>query len=535
MIGVSLSAKDLLESGRFEAGLPEKLKALGVESIELRDVKPGTDPLSVKAFARLVWAAGLQLTVHCRAASLETAVTDVFDPLALLLPGLEQKRITVTIHPVVGDNAQMLRQLSDHAAQLPVTIALENNRKLPDGTEGDSTALVLEAVEQADRPNVGICFDLGHYTYYWKKNRPDETMVPPPKAFLRRMVHSHIHGMEGLRTHFPLDEESLPLGQLLKAMSVKYYGVYNLELSFSRFQEQCSAWEGICRSVEVLKANMPYRARLYDGLRRSYDRDFLESCRVFEGNQPGTRLGLMQCACYLFNTGGFCWGMDVGFLDALWQLTGSPYEMETLLKPLQLVILTHGHNDHYSEPSIRALARLAHLRWVVPDFLAERTLSLGVARENMTVISAGQAVTMGPLRIQSFAGRHFRPDTGKGLDCLGYHISAQGAPSLVFPADVRDFRLEGLPQLPPADYCFAHVYLGDGNEFAESFPMAEDFCRFMLHFSHKNVLLTHLYNPERVYGQMWDDRHACVVENKLKELEPGVRVQVPQVGQVLAL
>ena len=118
---------------------------------------------------------------------------------------------------------------------------------------------------------------------------------------------------------------------------------------------------------------------------------------------------------------------------------------------------------------------------------------------------------------------------------MGYHISAENAPSLVFPVDVRDYSTDGLPALPPADYCFAHVWLGDGNESAEEFPMAEAFARFMLAFSKKNILLSHLYNAERKLGYMWDRRHAAILEEKIREISPDTEVQIPRIGQILPL
>ena len=537
MIGVSLSPKYVLDGVGMETSpevLLEQLKCKGVSSVELRNARPGADPKRVLAFARKVWDHDLRLTVHCRVNSPETAVSDVFDTVILALRYLRQESLIVTIHPIDGDNVQMLCRLADYAEanRLPVVIALENNRLMPDGSEGDSTELVRQAVEAADRANVGICFDMGHYLYYWKRNHPDEPFCLPAKGFLKRIVHTHIHGVKGLRTHFPVDQFELPLGEILNAMCVAYYGVYNLELDFPRFQELRQPEDGLFGSVTALQAAMPSRALLYDEIRRSYDRDFLQACSVLR--QPGTRVALTQCASYLFTTNGFPWAMDVSFLNVLWKLTKSPYRADVLLKDLKLMLLTHEHSDHFNKRTIKCLAQNRDMTWIMPAFLVEKALEQGVAQEKILVARPGEAIDFGPLHILPFEGRHMRP-SGKGVPCMGYHISAENAPSLVFPVDVRDYSTDGLPALPPADYCFAHVWLGDGNESAEEFPMAEAFARFMLAFSKKNILLSHLYNAERKLGYMWDRRHAAILEEKIREISPDTEVQIPRIGQILPL
>ena len=127
-------------------------------------------PEDVLRAAELLWSYGFSITVHAEMKSEASAVGDVFTPLSLLLNSLKQKTLNVTVHPIDGDNATVLNRLADHVEEneYPVMIALENNRLLPDKTDGDSAALVYEAVSRADRKCIGICFDFGHYMYYRK-------------------------------------------------------------------------------------------------------------------------------------------------------------------------------------------------------------------------------------------------------------------------------------------------------------------------------------------------------------------------------
>ena len=163
MIGISLPYKWLC-GGK---GLPvppsvllPQLYRRGVGSIELRTVPIGGDPKEVLRVADLLWDYGFSVTVHANAKSAEGVLEEVLQPLSAVLMHLRQRELIVTVHPIVGDNVAMLRALSDEAIRrgYPVRFALENERRLPDKSEGDSLALVLDAVRMVDRENVGICW-----------------------------------------------------------------------------------------------------------------------------------------------------------------------------------------------------------------------------------------------------------------------------------------------------------------------------------------------------------------------------------------
>ena len=174
MIGTSLPFRWLLTGGAPLGDVPttlDTLKAHGVESIELRTVRPETPPDDVLRAANLLWDAGFVITVHAAPKSVEGAVHDVFDPLASLLPNLRQEKLTVTVHPDFADNAALLctlaRYRDDHG--YPIVFALENNRLMPGHVEGDCAALVLDAVKQARARgyrDIGICFEFGHMSLY---------------------------------------------------------------------------------------------------------------------------------------------------------------------------------------------------------------------------------------------------------------------------------------------------------------------------------------------------------------------------------
>lgn len=539
MIGVSISTKWLIEGNGIPTPanqfLPQ-LYDLGVRSLELRDIKPGFDPERIYTCANILWDRGFNVTLHARAASVETAVEDVFGPLRKVLMHMRQEKVVVVIHPVVGNNSAMLTALADHIDQnnYPVVIALENNRLLPDKTEGDSTELVLEAVTKANRNNIGICFDMGHYAYYLKKNHPENLMQLPSPEFLKKVVHTHIHGMNSLRTHFPLDQFELNLSHYLKNLSFNYYGVYNIELSFGRFKELRTPEDAILGSVETLANAMPYEARSYDGYRQNYDREVISACTVFD-REGGTYMGLMNSSSYLFNTNGFMWGMDISH-QACTRLAKSPSQTARLLQPLSLMIITHEHSDHFQKKTVvSALAKNDDLMWVIPDFLLDQAIACGVRKEKIFVAKAGEIIKYGPLTILPFTGRHLRPVTLKGKLCLGYHITQDNGLTMAFPADVRDYTLEGLPELGRADYCFAHVWLGDGNCLETDFsPLDSQWAQFMLHFSDKRILLTHLDGMRREEF-IWRPHHAMHLSQCIHAQSPNTVTLIPQRGEVIRL
>lgn len=536
MIGVSLPFA-WLATGEGVLGDREAvfaaLRARGVESVELRTVRADCDPAEVKRAADAVWDAGISITVHGQLKSAETAVQDVFAPLTDLLAGLRQDRLTVTVHPIVGDNVGAMKALSSHieAHALPVRIALENNRLLPDKTEGDSTALVLETVKAVDSPHVGICFDMGHYMYYLGKNRPGEGILLPDKAFLKRVIHTHIHAMNGLKTHFPLDTHELPLDVLLPALAHEYFGVYNIELEFSRFEREPQ--EALYGSAQALREALPFCARLYDDIRLHFDEWFTSAASVLSTTGPGTRFGLLHSTSYLFNTNGFGWGMDVAIRKAPRVLAKTPAQTAALLQDLKLMIITHGHGDHFDKEVVTALVQGDTL-WIVPDFLEQQALDWGIRPDKLLLARVGESLQVGPLTVTPFAGRHIRPYNGNGVPEYGYTVTAPDAPSLVFPADVRDYAPDGLPA--PADYCFAHVWLSDSADDPEQVAAyVQPFADFALRLSDKNVLLTHLYEDGRQENSMWQESHATLIAEAITARSADTRVRIPKRGEVIHL
>ena len=125
MIGVSLPLEWLNRQRQETPELLSLLKKHNVRSIELRTVRPHHEPQVVLEAAALAWEWDFQITIHGSASTAESAVSDIFVPLQALLANMQQNKLNITVHPIVGDNAAMLTALSDHILEncLSVTIA----------------------------------------------------------------------------------------------------------------------------------------------------------------------------------------------------------------------------------------------------------------------------------------------------------------------------------------------------------------------------------------------------------------------------
>lgn len=538
MIGISLPF-DWLLTGVGEPGLDRnktlrRLKEKGVESVELRTVLRRHSAKDVLRVAQMLWNYGFSITVHSRMHTPESAVSDVFDPLRLLLGNMRQEKLVLVLHLIPGDSVAIARALAEHIDEngYPVTIALENNRLMPDGGSGDSAEQVVSVVESLNHPKIRICFDFGHYAYYAKKNG---LQIIPPKKFINYVVHTHIHALDGLKTHYPLTAAyELPLDEMLEAVHWRYFGVYNFEPDFPRWPEDIDREAAIIDSVETLKAAMPPVALLYDKMRRKFDGGVYRALRVYNGAPKGTDLALVNASSYLFNTGGYRWAMDLAYRFANY-LTKTPALTAELFRDVSLMVVTHGHVDHFEESTVRALAK-TEMSWVIPDFMYEEAVAWGIRPEKILIAHKNEPICIDKLTILPFEGRHFRPITHKGVHAYGYYITSLGQPSMVFPTDVRDFSTEDLPVLPKADICFGHVFLGDGNSRLSDYGcLVDEFARFMLEFSNSHIILAHLYENGRRDEDMWRVEHADLIRESILAISPETRVTVPQHGEIIHL
>src|SRR5690349_16290180 len=108
---------------------------------------------------------------------------------------------------------------------------------------------------------------------------------------------------------------------------------------------------------------------------------------------------------------------------------------------LSLVLVSHGHPDHFDPPSLARTAGRAAV--VLPRGLG-RAAARAVDGEVMEVV-AGDRFSAGDLEVEVVPARHWiTPGTPRALP-VGYVLRAPGAPSVYFAGDTGVF--PGLVQL----------------------------------------------------------------------------------------
>jgi len=232
------------------------LRAQGVGSIEFGVRGENMDPEAVASAARWCAVAGLGVTIHGQLRDGE-APADFCRPYSAL-PARE--RYTVTLHGLedMQETVAALRALADYADDhMPhLFFALENNRRRANGGACQSCALAAQALALVDHPRVNACWDFGHFYGNVMKSVESGLLTGqlPPEGFSARVVHTHIHGVTGGRTHFPLDGTNLPLEHYCALLSRRgYTGVYHLELGFGRFHQRIEPRRALEDSIKILR------------------------------------------------------------------------------------------------------------------------------------------------------------------------------------------------------------------------------------------------------------------------------------------
>lgn len=260
-----------------------EIKKAGVESIEIRKlnqiIKKDVYEIYNKSIQK-IWDAGMEITIH---GDMEENLTgkdfiEVYPSMAYILKKYNnyQNKLVMTLHALqekTGKENSSSHQLKERTISLlkdwttkiekenlPIYFALENNRSKKSAIDpGNSCTEVFEMVNRVNHPNLGICWDMGHlYSNLLFGNEIDLKLgSTPPKEFIKKVYHTHIHGLndEGI-THYPLTEDyRLPIASYVDALKgVGYEGVYNLELSFDRFPENVSKIEEAIKSIKYLRS-----------------------------------------------------------------------------------------------------------------------------------------------------------------------------------------------------------------------------------------------------------------------------------------
>lgn len=231
----------------------------------------------------------------------------------------------------------------------------------------------------------------------------------------------------------------------------------------------------------------------------------------WRANENGDFAWLMYAANYLFHTGGVRWALDPFSLSTRIAGIAKP-DFAADLTPLELVALTHAHNDHLDLSLIRAISTLP-IQWIVPEFILDKILAAGVSKKNIIIPVNGQPIKFQGLTLTPFAGQHIHGHFG--LPETGY-LAEYGSRRWLFPGDTRVYDPVGLPDFGPVNVVFAHVWLGKACANLPTPPLLEEFCRFYTACGAKRILLTHLNELGRDERDLWDERHIELIRQELR-------------------
>jgi sugar phosphate isomerase/epimerase len=242
---------------------------LNVTHIELRNRQPDISPKEMKVVFALLRDRNLQITIHgdnLPPGSIWT-IHDIFPWLGSLNREdyIFSNHLVITLHSYRGQGSlsdlkmktiNFIKNLSDQITelQLPINLALENQRSKGYIDPGTSYIGVVNMCQEINRNNVGICWDMGHcFANYVQDSQTFP--IHPPTEFLKSTTHTHIHdlGPDG-KTHWFFKENKVPLPEYVKNLkAIGYNGIYNLELSFDRFAKEENIPELIIDSIIKLK------------------------------------------------------------------------------------------------------------------------------------------------------------------------------------------------------------------------------------------------------------------------------------------
>jgi hypothetical protein len=240
----------------------DALKASGVSSIELWYLSRWANSWVYREIIELIWGMGFALTIRGEAAnqSRGACFMDVYPSMSFIashfhkyqpsllmtLPLMQAGSAHVSAAELQEQTIRCLRHWTELVTEeeLPITFALENSRMSSEcPISGGSLEMLIHIVDEVESASVGICWDLGAYyaeqLHLTGQTQPIEgnsaSSLPTP-SFMKRVTHTHVHGVASNGLHSPLiEKDSLPLERYMELLrAAGYEGIYNLELTMDK-------------------------------------------------------------------------------------------------------------------------------------------------------------------------------------------------------------------------------------------------------------------------------------------------------------
>ncbi len=243
------------------------LKQNGVSAIELQQFGPHAPDGELLDVAQRILDSGLRLTLHGYLTGHATShlISDNYPHLLPLMEYLREQHLEtiMVVHAHANPGAayqvlmdttiRALQQITGdiHTANYPIRISLEINRYHGVENPGTTYAGLLAMAQQLNSAETGFCWDMGHTQSSVQQHR---LSANPPPAFVRKVIHTHIHGLspDG-DTHRPLTGSNAHIVSGVNMLrSSGYKGLYNLELYPVRWGSNKTVRAEIMDSIRCL-------------------------------------------------------------------------------------------------------------------------------------------------------------------------------------------------------------------------------------------------------------------------------------------
>lgn len=237
---------------------------------------------------------------------------------------------------------------------------------------------------------------------------------------------------------------------------------------------------------------------------------------------------LIYSASYLLHAGGVKWAVDPVLPDN--RIPEAPeLEVTSDLSDLELVLLSHAHQDHRD---VRLWSQLAPsgCHWIVPDhMLADFTSHVAMRNVSHSVAVAGRELNIAGLRIVPFLSPHHERRSMELINPVastGYLVETKNK-SFLFPGDIRTYDPTYIRPFVGVTAVFAHVFLGRSAALMPAPPLLQAFTEFFLACRPRRILLTHLYEFGRDPVDCWQTSHARMAAAALRARGRKVKISVP--------
>jgi hypothetical protein len=245
----------------------------------------------------------------------------------------------------------------------------------------------------------------------------------------------------------------------------------------------------------------------------------------------GNSVWLTYSANYLLQTSGVHWAIDP-FSMSTRVPSIKPPDFVNALQKLELVALTHAHNDHLDLNLIRAISSLP-IQWIIPeDMLALILGKTAINKDQIIIAEPGKDIHFRDLSLTPFDSLHFH--VHGGVKETGYLVSFEGN-SWLFPGDIREFNPKRLPPFGSINGVFAHLWLGKACALQAKPPFLNDFCDFFSSFSPKRIIIAHLNEYGRDETELWDETHFALVQQQFFNVSPQISIEMALMGSKVIL